>query len=69
MTDLTFRHHGSIVLLHSNTETGREWVVSHIPADALMFGDGIVIEHRYFPDIIRGASADGLAVNVLKYLN
>lgn len=49
-------------LLHPFTEAARNWVAEHIPDDAQLFGEAVVIEHRYIGDIVRGIVADGLEV-------
>jgi hypothetical protein len=37
-------------------------VDQHLPAEALTFGDAVVIEHRYIGAIVTGIQADGLEV-------
>lgn len=63
MTDFTFNDHGSVAILTPLTEAAQDWVAAHIPDDALTFGRGIVIEPRYWPDIIWGINDDGLTVS------
>jgi hypothetical protein len=31
-----------------------------VPAEALTFGDAVVVEHRFIADIVTGIQADGL---------
>lgn len=60
--DLFVQNEGSIFLLHSLSDAGRNWVAEHIPEDAMTFGRAIVVEHRYIADIVVGAQSDGLVV-------
>lgn len=62
MVDLMFADHGTLAILVAITPAGQDWVAEHIPKDAQTFGGGIVIEHRYVADIMRGALADGLEI-------
>ena len=62
MNDLIVHDHGSIFLLVAVTPAGEEWIGEHIPEDAMHFGGGVVVEHRYIADIVNGAMSDGLAV-------
>jgi hypothetical protein len=62
MVDLKVENHGSIFLLRSMTEIGRDWLTEHIPDDATTWGGAIVVEHRFIADIVAGAQADGLNV-------
>lgn len=61
-TDLFVQNEGSIFLLRPLTDAGREWIAEHIPEDAQMFGDAVVVEHRYINNIVTGAQRDGLTV-------
>ena len=60
--DLAVENRGSIVLLRGRTETGRDWISEHIPADAQSWGGAIVVEPRYIDAIVAGAMNDGLEV-------
>jgi hypothetical protein len=60
--DFTVDNHGTIFLLRPESDAGREWIRDNIPADAQMWGEAIVVEHRYIEDIVAGARADGLEV-------
>jgi len=64
MTDLSFERHGTLWLMHSHSERGNDWIVNHIPGDAMTFGEGVVIESRFVQDIVFGAMTDGLSVEV-----
>lgn len=41
---------------------GEEWADKHLPKDALSWGGGIVVEHRYIHDILSGISDAGMKV-------
>ncbi len=60
--DLRFADHGSIWLLHWETDAGRDWCAEHLPEDAQTWAGGIVIEPRYVEAIATGAVADGLEI-------
>lgn len=60
--DLVVRNEGSIFILTPQTVAGDEWLAEHIPADAMTWCNGIVVEHRYIEAIVTGARADGLVV-------
>ena len=62
MNDLIVRNHGSIFILVAVTPAGEEWIGDHIPEDAMRFGGGIVVEHRFISNIVNGAVEDGLTV-------
>ena len=51
---------GSIILLQPQTDNARNWMEEHLPQDAQYFGDSVVIERRYFADILRGLTNNGL---------
>jgi hypothetical protein len=60
--DFFVENHGSIFLLRPVTPSASVWISDHIPDDAQMFGEAIVVEHRYIADIVEGIMRDGLAV-------
>ena len=60
--DFIVSNHGSIYLLEPLTEAGRQWSDDHLPDDAQMFGNAVVVEHRYIEDIVLGIQDDGLTV-------
>lgn len=63
MADFTVQNHGSIFILTPHTPEAEAWVEEHIPDDAQLWGNGIVVEHRFIDNIVEGARADGLEVN------
>ena len=62
--DFAIENHGTIYLLRPLTEAAEAWVDEHIPDDAQIFGDAIVVEHRYIEAIAFGAQEDGLEVSL-----
>jgi hypothetical protein len=62
MADLVFQNHGSIFVCIPDTDEGKDWIDQNISDDAMPWGRGIVIEHRFVGDIIQGAINDGLEV-------
>jgi len=62
--DLTVQNEGSIFLLRQHSAAGRDWMNEHIAIseETQMWGDAVVVEHRYIGDIIAGARSDGLTV-------
>ena len=60
--DFTLYDHGFTFLLHPHTETARNWIAEHISEDAYLFGNAVVIEHRFMADIVKGIQMDGLEV-------
>ncbi len=60
--DALVENHGSVMLLRCKTTPATDWAELNLTDDALRFGDAIVIEPRYVPDIISGMQADGLTV-------
>jgi hypothetical protein len=62
MSDFRLDNSESIFVLVPLTGSAEQWVKKHLPADAVTWGGGIVIEHRYVGDILDGITADGLTV-------
>lgn len=62
MSDFRFQDEGSIVLLEPVSVRAKEWVLENIPDDAQYFGNAVVIERCYAPDILDGIKSDGLEV-------
>jgi hypothetical protein len=62
MPDFYVQNEGTIFLLHPLTEEATFWIENNIPADALRWGDTVVVEHRYISDIIIGIERDGLVI-------
>jgi len=44
------------------TDEAWSWVDEHISEEHTMFGDAIVVEHRYVAAIVTGIQTDGLTV-------
>jgi hypothetical protein len=60
--DFSVQNEGSIFLLRPFTYPAREWIRDNISPDRVMFGDAVVVEHRFILDLIDGIFADGLEV-------
>ena len=62
MADFSVNNQGNIFLLTAKSEAGQEWIAEYIGGDVQMFGDAIVVDHRYISDIVQGIMEDGLTV-------
>lgn len=62
LSDFQCECHGSIFLVRPLTERAEIWAEELLPADALRFGDAIVVEHRFIADILDGMVDDGMEV-------
>jgi hypothetical protein len=60
--DFTLLDQFTIFVLTPVSEAAHDWVAELLPADALTWGRGTVIEHRYIGDIVEGIIGDGLTV-------
>jgi len=60
--DFTFIDGGSVILLFADSARAEAWRQIRIPPDAIYLGDGVAIERRFFPNIIKGIEADGLTI-------
>jgi hypothetical protein len=60
--DFFVQNEGSIFLLRPLTYAAQEWIRDNISPDRMMFGDAVVVEHRFILDLIDGILADGLEV-------
>jgi len=58
--DFVVENHFTMFLLFACTNCARSWVEENLPPDHLAFGEGIVIEARYFWPILEGIQNDGL---------
>ncbi len=61
-TDFAVYNHGSILLLTPLTPMAYEWIEEHVSAEALYWGESVVVEPRYIDFILEGILNDGLAV-------
>jgi hypothetical protein len=53
----------TIYLLTPLSRRAHAWIADQIPDDALWFGGGVVVEHRFADAILRGIAQSGLAVS------
>lgn len=51
----------SLYYFETLTDAAREWAEQSVP-DAMPWGNGFVVEHRFARDVADGMMADGLAV-------
>lgn len=51
--DFFVENHGSIFLLRPVTPSAFDWISQRIPDDAQIFGNAVVVEHRYIADIVQ----------------
>jgi hypothetical protein len=62
--DVMIENHGSLYLVHGQSDAGKEWMNEHLPEDAQRMGDAVAVEHRYMENIVYGMRGDGLLVEV-----
>lgn len=60
--DFDLQNCGSIFILVPLSDDGKEWANDNLPQDAMSWGGGVAIEHRYVCDIVAGIQDDGLTV-------
>ena len=60
--DILVENHFSLFLLRPVSDVGKDWLASHVAEDAQWFGNALVVEYRYVPDIVQGAIDDGLVL-------
>lgn len=58
--DFEVQNHSSIFLLCPLTDAAIEWIERYLPEDVMTFGRGVVVEHRFISDIVRGIQDAGL---------
>lgn len=64
MIDFSFQDEGSIVILYPLSARARDWMTTFISIsnEVQYWGDGTVIERRYFWDILVGITDAGMSV-------
>jgi hypothetical protein len=61
--DISVENHGSIFLLRPATAVGQNWLQEHVVGEETqVFGNAVVCEPRFVPDIVFGARAEGVVV-------
>ena len=60
--DFTLQNEGTIYILTPHSEAAQEWVDEYLPDDAMTWGTGIIVEHRYIETIATAIVADGLEI-------
>ncbi len=61
--DFVCQNHGSLFLLIPRSASAKIWCDEYLPADRLTFGDGVVIEPRYFWTILMALQDEGYEVS------
>lgn len=62
MTDIRVQNEGSVVILHGESERGRDWLDENLD-EGMTWGGGHVVEPRFVEPILDGAMTDGLEVH------
>lgn len=58
--DYTISDHGSIWLVHPNTDAAREHLETHVDADeSTWWSDSLVVEHRYIQPLVEALESHG----------
>ena len=60
--DFAIRDEGSIKLVVPLTDAAREWLEQNVQEDALYFGTGLAVEHRFLDPLVDGLKRDGFRV-------
>jgi hypothetical protein len=62
--DVSIVDGGSVFLFRLLTAQAREWVHTFVSADRLMFGDGVVVEHRFAMPLAAAMQDAGFVLTV-----
>lgn len=57
--DVSVTFHGSIVLVRPLTESATTWLNENVQEDAQWYGGCLVVEPRYFDELMYGMTTDG----------
>jgi hypothetical protein len=60
--DFLVENHFTLFLLFPLSDAAKIWVDEHLPPDRATFGEGVVIEARYFWRILEALQAEGYTV-------
>lgn len=60
--DFLFANHGTVTILTALSQFAKNWLAEHLPAHAMRWGGGVVIEPRYALPILNGILDAGLTV-------
>lgn len=61
--DVRIQNEGSILIFYAMTDAAKQWIADHLPEDIQTWGvNGVVIEHRYAPEIAYAMQQDGLLI-------
>jgi len=62
-TDITVRNEGSLVLIIPETDAASEWLDEHLSDEVTYWCGALVVEPRYFLDLLCGMESDGLVIS------
>jgi hypothetical protein len=61
--DFILEDHGSILFLHPQNQSAREWVKTYVSSEGYQPNwPRVLVEPRYAPDLIQGLQNDGFIV-------
>jgi hypothetical protein len=60
--DVSIENCGTLFLFRAETQAAKEWIDSHVPADATYWCGSLAVEHRYAYDLAQGMASDGLVL-------
>jgi hypothetical protein len=61
--DFTVENHGSLFLVHCNTDAAYEHLVAHVSDEAQWTGRRLAVEPRYIVDLVAALHDAGFAVD------
>lgn len=65
MSDIRVENHGTIMLVIPESDAAREWIDENVHTEGWQWiGPALAIEPRYLPELLQGASDDGLQIEV-----
>jgi hypothetical protein len=63
LPDVMVANEGSIFIVTGTSAAGRNWLAENVVTeDTMLWGHGVVVEHRYFEDVFDGMVDAGLIV-------
>src|SRR5215510_970910 len=60
--DVLVCNEGSIFLFQPVTSKAKSWIAKNVQPDTQWFGDALVVEHRYAPELALAMCQDGLVL-------
>jgi hypothetical protein len=69
MSDFTVVDHGTVITFDAETPAAQVWISSNLGRNAIMWGNGVVVESDQVDNLIQKITNSGLAVeNKIKTL-